>query len=326
MRVLVTGGAGFLGSHLCEYLVGRGFEVAALDNFITGRKSNLANMDGNDQFQLIGRDVAHLEQKGAEFEIVFHLACPASPKDYQKHPIETMRTQSLGTFSTLELAKRCHSRYILASTSEIYGDPIVHPQTESYWGNVNPIGPRAPYDESKRFAEALSIAYSRKYGIDVRIARIFNTYGPRMRSDDGRVVPTFITQALRGESLTVFGDGRQTRSLCYVSDTIEGLFRLGTVDSLREKVLNIGAQDEVTMEDLARLIMKLCRTDAGITFCPLPEDDPKRRCPDISRAREQLGWEPRISMAEGLKLTIESLTDMLPPQDSPSSGDTVRAL
>ena len=311
MRALVTGGAGFLGSHLCEYLVGRGLEVVAIDNFISGRKSNLEMMDGSEVFQLIELDVAQAEQLEAEFDIVFHLACPASPKDYQKHPIETMRAQSLGTFATLDLARRCHARYVLASTSEVYGDPVMHPQAESYWGNVNPVGPRSPYDESKRFAEALSIAYAQKYEIDVRIARIFNTYGPRMRADDGRVVPTFITQTLRGESLTVFGDGLQTRSLCYVSDLTEGLSRLAAIERLDEKVFNIGAPHEVTVLDLAKLVIELCETDTGITFCPLPEDDPRRRCPDITRAREQLNWEPRISMVEGLQGTIKHFRRML---------------
>ena len=320
MRALVTGGAGFLGSHLCEYLLNRGFQVVALDNLVTGAETNVITLERSDGFQLVKADVAEMPELGLDFQVIFHLACPASPKDYQEHPIETMRAESLGTFSTLDLARRCGARYVLASTSEVYGDPTVSPQPETYWGNVNPVGPRSSYDESKRFAEALSIAYCQSYGVDVRIGRIFNTYGPRMRASDGRVVPAFLTQALRREPLTVFGDGRQTRSLCYVSDTVDGLFCLATVDDLSELVFNIGAPYELTMLELAELVKELCGTEVPVNFAPLPRDDPKRRCPDINRARQLLGWEPLIPVREGLLRTIDHFRGVLARSAVGASG------
>ena len=305
MRVLIAGGAGFLGSHLCEYHAERGYQVVVVDNLITGRESNLSSLKDTDAVQFINGDVAQVNELKMGFDVVFHLACPASPKDYQAHPVETMQAESLGTFATLEVARRNNATYVLASTSEIYGDPEVHPQPESYWGNVNPVGPRSSYDESKRFAEALSLAYFREYYVDVRIARIFNTYGPRMRPDDGRVVPTFINQALANQPMTVFGDGSQTRSLCYVSDTSQGLFRLSVAENLEERIFNIGGHHELRVDELAQLVNDLTGAHVPIEFHPLPQDDPLRRRPDIDRARRLLNWEPQTPLEEGLRRTID---------------------
>lgn len=302
-RVLVTGGAGFLGSHLSEQLLKKGFYVIAMDNLITGNAENIKQLLKLPNFEYIRHDVTkYIEIKG-ELNWVLHFASPASPMDYLKYPIQTLKVGSLGTHNTLGLAKAKGAKYMLASTSEVYGDPLVHPQPEDYWGNVNPIGPRGVYDEAKRFAEALVMAYHREHGINIRIVRIFNTYGPRIREDDGRVVPTFITQALRGEDLTVFGDGTQTRSFCYVDDLIEGILRLMEVEC--EEPINLGNPAEIKIIDLAKLILELTRSKSRIRFLPLPRDDPKVRSPRIDKARELLNWEPQIGLREGLQKTIE---------------------
>ena len=289
----------------------------ALDNMITGRESNFNEINDRPNFQLVRADVSDMPDLGEAFDLICHMACPASPLDYQKYPVETMRAESVGTFATLELARQSGAKYLLTSTSEVYGDPEVSPQPESYWGRVNPIGPRSCYDESKRFAEALSMSYLQMYGVDIRIARIFNSYGPNMRVGDGRVVPNFISQALTGDPLTVFGDGRQTRSLCYVSDTIEGLFLLASAEGLNERVINIGNPNEMTMLELAQRIKDLCGSDSQLEFRPLPTDDPKRRCPDIQRAQQYLGWQPKISITQGLAKTIDHFKEVL---DAPTAG------
>jgi len=305
MRVLVTGGAGFLGSHLCDRFLLEGFEVVVLDNLVTGRRNNLLHLVGNHRFEVLEADVCEpLASLAGPWDVVCHLASPASPKDYQQHSVETLRAGAVGAFNTLDLAREHGARYLLTSTSEVYGDPLVHPQREEYWGNVNPVGPRSMYDEAKRFGEALAMAYHRAYGVDVRIARIFNTYGPRMRADDGRVVSNFIFQALEGQPLTVYGDGRQTRSLCYVSDTVEGLYRLATVKDPQERVVNIGNPHEMTMLELAALVRRLVGSEAPVVHQPLPQDDPTRRKPDISRAMRVLGWQPQVSVEDGLRRTI----------------------
>ncbi len=303
MRILVTGGAGFIGSHLCERLLESGHSVVALDNLITGNTDNIAHLSGRGDFSFIRHDVTEYIYLQGGFDYIFHLASPASPVDYLAYPIQTLKVGALGTHKALGLAREKKARILLASTSEVYGDPLVHPQPESYWGNVNPVGPRGVYDEAKRFAEALVFAYHRYHGVDTRVARIFNTYGPRMRADDGRVVPSFICQALRGDDLTVFGDGTQTRSFCFVSDTVSGLIRL--MESGFHEPVNIGNPDEMTIVSFARLIQKAVGAGGGIRFEPLPLDDPKIRRPDISRAKEVLGWEPVVSLEEGLKPTIE---------------------
>lgn len=303
MRALVTGGAGFLGSHLCERLLDRGYEVVCVDNLITGKESNIAHLLPRSDFQWIFHDVSRPFEVRGPVDAVLHFASPASPIDYLELPIQTLKVGSLGTHNTLGLARAKGARYLLASTSEVYGDPLVHPQPETYWGNVNPVGPRGVYDEAKRFAEAMTMAYHRVHGLDTRIVRIFNTYGPRMRPRDGRVVPTFITQALRGEPLTVFGDGSQTRSFCYVDDLIDGIIRL--LESDETEPVNIGNPHEMTILEFAEIIRKAVGSSSPIAFCPLPTDDPKTRQPDITRARQRLGWEPRVTLEEGLVKTIE---------------------
>ncbi|MFH0862561.1 MAG: UDP-glucuronic acid decarboxylase family protein [Candidatus Altiarchaeota archaeon] len=302
-RALVTGGAGFLGSHLCDRLLSEGFEVVCMDNLITGNMRNIRHLEGNDRFLFINHDVSrHISLEG-ELDCILHFACPASPIDYLQLPIQTLKVDSLGTLNTLGLAKAKGAKYLQASTSEVYGDPHVHPQPESYWGNVNPIGPRSVYDEAKRFSEALVMAYHRTHGIDTRIVRIFNTYGPRMRAKDGRVVPAFISEALRGEDLTVFGDGRQTRSFCYIEDEVEGIWRLMKSDY--HEPVNVGNPGEFNMLELADLVLELTGSKSKIAYKALPKDDPKQRCPDITLAKKLLKWEPKVKLKEGLKRTIE---------------------
>ncbi len=300
---VVTGGAGFLGSHLTDRLLAEGHRVIAIDNLLTGNTENIAHLVGNENFRFIRHNVTSYIFLNEEVDFVFHFASPASPIDYLEHPIPTLKVGALGTHNALGLAKAKNARFLLASTSEVYGDPLIHPQNESYWGNVNPIGPRGVYDEAKRFAEAITMAYHRSHGVDTKIVRIFNTYGPRMRLYDGRVVPAFIGQALRGAPLTLFGDGSQTRSFCYVSDLIDGIFRLmmsGTHDPV-----NIGNPREMTIREFAGHIIRITGAKSPIIEKPLPEDDPKVRQPDISRARELLGWEPRVPFEEGIVKTID---------------------
>lgn len=303
MRFVVTGAAGFIGSHLCDRLIEEGHEVVGLDNFITGSWQNIVHLVGHPRFEFREHDVTQPFDVEGEVHGVFHLASPASPAMYLRYPIETLRVGSLGTENALLLALKRGARFLLASTSECYGDPLEHPQKETYWGNVNPVGPRSCYDESKRFAEALTMAYHRRYGLKTTIARIFNTYGPRMQLNDGRVVPAFIDQALSGRPLTVYGDGSQTRSFCYVADLVDGLYRLIFADE--PYPVNLGNPEEMTILEFARLIQALTGNQVGIVFVPLPEDDPKRRQPDITKARELLGWQPRTPVKEGLRLTIE---------------------
>jgi len=303
MRVVVTGAAGFLGSHLCDHLLAKGHTVIGLDNLITGSTKNLEHLAGRDDFKFILHDVTEYVYIGGLVDAVLHFASPASPVDYLEYPIQTLKVGALGTHKVLGLAKDKKARFLLASTSEVYGDPLVHPQREEYWGNVNPVGPRGVYDEAKRFAEALSFAYHRTHGVDTKIARIFNTYGPRMRSGDGRVVPNFITQALTGKPLTVYGDGSQTRSFCYVSDLVEGIYKL-LVSDINEPV-NLGNPNEMTIADFARKIIELTGSRSDVVFERLPVDDPKVRQPDITRARELLRWEPRVPLEEGLGRTID---------------------
>jgi dTDP-glucose 4,6-dehydratase len=295
--------AGFIGSHFADRLLAEGHEVAGLDNFITGKPANIAHLASHPRFQFIEQDVTLPVEVAGPIDGVLHLASPASPKDYLEHPIETLDAGSLGTRNLLELARRFGARFLLASTSECYGDPLEHPQSESYWGNVNPVGPRSCYDEAKRFAEALTMAYHRTHGLRTNIARIFNTYGPRMKLHDGRVVPAFLDQALRGDPLTIFGDGSQTRSFCYVADLVDGLCRL--MLSEERYPVNLGNPDEMTVLEFAQRIKELTGSRSLIVFRSLPEDDPQRRRPDIAKARRVLGWEPRVSLEDGLKTTIE---------------------
>ncbi len=303
MRIVITGGAGFIGSHLTDRLLEEGHSVVVLDNLITGALSNVAAHRGNPQFEFIHHDVSNHIHIAGTIDWVLHFASPASPIDYLKFPIPTLKVGALGTHNALGLAKARGARFLLASTSEVYGDPLVHPQPETYWGNVNPIGPRGVYDEAKRFAEALAMAYHREHKLDIRIVRIFNTYGPRNRVDDGRVVPTFINQAIKGEPLTVFGEGSQTRSFQYVADLVEGVRKLMGADY--HSPVNIGNPRELTIMEFAKLILELTGSSSRIVYRALPEDDPKTRQPDISRAREVLGWEPQIPVEEGLQRTIE---------------------
>jgi dTDP-glucose 4,6-dehydratase len=303
MRVLITGAAGFLGSHLVDRFLAEGHSVVGLDNFITGHPDNLAHLTGNSSFELLRHDMSTFTQVPGRFDGVLHLASLASPVDYLNFPIETLKVGSLGTLNALGIAKANRARFFLASTSEVYGDPAVHPQIESYWGNVNPVGPRSCYDESKRFAEALTMAYHREHQLDTRIVRIFNTYGPRMQPHDGRVVTNFIVQALTGEPITLYGDGQQTRSFCYVDDEIEGLYRLFMKGDAMPT--NIGNPTEFTMRQLADLVVELTGSKSPIVTRPLPADDPRQRQPDISKARKQLGWEPAIPLRQGLVRTIE---------------------
>jgi len=304
-HAVVTGGAGFLGSHLCDRLLAEGYRVTCMDNLLTGRIENIDHLAGNQDFHFIMHDVTEYIFLPGPVDIVFHFASPASPIDYIEHPIPTLKVGALGTHKTLGLAKGKGARFMLASTSEVYGDPLVHPQPESYWGNVNPIGPRGVYDEAKRFAEAMTMAYHRYHGLDTKIVRIFNTYGPRMRAHDGRVVPAFICQALDNKPLTVFGDGNQTRSFCYVSDLIEGIYRLSQSD--QNEPVNIGNPAEMTVLEFAQAIMRLTGCTSEIVRKPLPVDDPKTRQPDITLAKELLGWEPVVSLEEGLQRTIAYL-------------------
>jgi len=302
-RVLITGGAGFLGSNLCDLFLMRGYDVICMDNLITGNLDNIAHLFGHERFKFIKHDVTNFIHVEGKIDYILHFASPASPIDYLTFPIQTLKVGSLGTHKALGLAKEKNATFLLASTSEIYGDPLVNPQKEDYWGNVNPVGPRGVYDEAKRFAEAMTMAYNRYHGVNTRIVRIFNTYGPRMRASDGRVVPTFINQILDGEDVTVFGDGLQTRSFCYVTDLIEGIYRLLMSDEVYP--VNIGNPVERTVLDFATLILKLMESDRKIIFKELPQDDPKVRRPDISKARKLLGWEPAVDIEEGLRNTIE---------------------
>jgi len=302
MRAVVTGAAGFLGSHLCDRLLTEGWEVLALDNLITGVAHNLAHLEGNPKFQFQRADVSESLHVEGGVDYVLHFASPASPPDYLKHPIETMRAGSAGTLNALELARAKKAKFFLSSTSECYGDPEKSPQSEEYWGNVNPVGPRSVYDEAKRFSEALTMGFHRHYGLDTRIVRIFNTYGPRMRLNDGRALPNFVYQALSGKPITIYGDGKQTRSFCYVSDEIEGIYRLILSDE--HFPVNIGNPAELTILEFAERVRSHFPKAPGIVFEPLPEDDPKRRCPDISKAKRLLKWEPKVNLEEGLGLTI----------------------
>lgn len=306
---IVTGGAGFLGSHLCERLLAEGHRVVCVDNLITGTEANLSHILDHDRFEFLEHDVTRPFEVLGTIDNVLHFASPASPIDYLELPIQTLKVGSLGTHNTLGLAKAKQARYLLASTSEVYGDPLIHPQSESYWGNVNPVGPRGVYDEAKRFAEAMVMAYHRYHGLDTRIVRIFNTFGPRMRPKDGRVVPAFVQQSLLGEPLTVFGDGKQTRSFCYVDDLIEGIWRL--LNSDFTDPVNIGNPHEMTILEFADVIVKLTDGKSEIVFEPLPVDDPKTRQPDISLAKKTLGWEPQVPLEEGLLQTVDYFRDLL---------------
>lgn len=302
-HVVVTGGAGFLGSHLCEMHLEKGFRVTCVDNLITGDLNNISHLFGNENFKFIKYDVTEFIHVPGRVDYIYHFASPASPVDYLKFPIQTLKVGSLGTHKALGLAKEKKAVFLLASTSEVYGDPLIHPQQEEYWGNVNPVGTRGVYDEAKRFAEALTMAYNRYHGVQTRIVRIFNTFGPRMRVNDGRAVPNFISQALAGNDITVYGDGQQTRSLCYVSDLIEGIFRLMMSNEVNP--VNIGNPDELTVEEIAKEIVELTGSKSKIIYNPLPEDDPKVRQPDITRAKEILKWTPQVNRKEGLINTIE---------------------
>lgn len=302
-RVLITGAAGFLGSHLCDRFIKEGFRVVGMDNLITGSLRNIEQLFKLENFEFYHHDVSKFVHVSGKLDYILHFASPASPIDYLKIPIQTLKVGSLGTHNLLGLARAKKARILVASTSEVYGDPLVHPQHEDYWGNVNPVGPRGVYDEAKRFQEAMTMAYHTYHRVDTRIVRIFNTYGPRMRLNDGRVLPTFIGQAIRGEDLTAFGDGSQTRSFCYVDDLVEGIYRLLFSDYVYP--VNIGNPGEITINEFAQEILRLTGSDRKIIYKPLPADDPKQRQPDISRARELLGWEPRVSRSEGLKITYE---------------------
>lgn len=302
-RVLITGGAGFLGSHLCDKFIGNGYDVICMDNLITGSPDNIAHLMGNARFRFIHHDVTEYMYVDGDLDAILHFASPASPLDYLRYPIQTLKVGSLGTHKALGLAKAKKARFLIASTSEVYGDPLVHPQQEEYWGNVNPVGSRGVYDEAKRFSEAITMAYHRYHGLDTRIVRIFNTYGPKMRIEDGRAIPAFMSQALLGEPITVFGDGSQTRSVCYVDDLVEGIFRL--LLSGENNPVNIGNPDEISMLDLAKEIIEISGSSSEIIFKSLPEDDPKVRQPDITKAKHILGWEPKIQRREGLLKTLE---------------------
>ena len=307
-RTLVTGGAGFLGSHLCEYLLGKGHEVICMDNLITGSKQNISEIKSGD-FHFINHNVSEFIRLDSDLDYILHFASPASPIDYLELPIQTLKVGALGTHNTLGLAKAKKAVFLLASTSEVYGDPLIHPQHEEYWGNVNPIGPRGVYDEAKRFAEAITMAYHRTHGVDTKIVRIFNTYGPRMRIKDGRAIPNFLKQALNGEDLTVYGNGTQTRSFCFVSDLIEGIYRLLISD--KHEPVNIGNPNEMTIQQMADKILQATHSKSKILQVPLPEDDPKTRQPNITLAKNLLDWEPKVSLDEGLETTIKYFTEQL---------------
>ena len=301
-RALVTGGAGFLGSHLCDSLLADGWSVVAVDNLLTGRRSNLAHLEIEPRFELVEKDICEPFDVG-KVDYVFHFASPASPVDYSLHGVETLKVGSLGTFHALDVARKYGAKYFVSSTSECYGDPLEHPQKETYWGHVNPIGPRSVYDEAKRFTESVTMAYRRYYKVDTRIVRIFNTYGPRMQLNDGRVVPNFMKQAIRGEDLTVYGDGSQTRSFCHVSDEIDGFMRLARSDE--PLPVNIGNPDEFTILDCAKIVLTVAGSKSRIRHEPLPQDDPRQRRPDITKARRLLGWEPKIDLETGLRLSLD---------------------
>ena len=303
MRAVITGGAGFLGSHLCDKLLANGWDVLCVDNLVTGSDANIAHLEHNEHFRILRHDVSRYIDVPGPVDYVLHFASPASPVDYLKLPIPTLKVGALGTHNALGLALAKKAKFFLASTSESYGDPLVSPQPETDWGNVNPIGPRGVYDEAKRYAEAMTMAYHRFHGLDTRIVRIFNTYGPRMRLNDGRALPNFIYQALTGQAITVYGDGTQTRSFCYVSDLIEGIYRLMQSDD--HEPTNIGNPQEITIHEFAERVNALTGTNSPIKFEPLPQDDPKRRCPDITKAKKLLGWEPKVGLDEGLRLTLD---------------------
>ncbi len=309
MRVLITGAAGFLGSHLCDRFLAEGHSVVGLDNFITGNPNNIAHLTGHPRFEFVRHNISTYTYVAGDLDGILHFASPASPIDYLDFPIATLKVGALGTHNALGLAIAKGSRFLLASTSEVYGDPLVHPQPESYWGNVNPIGPRGVYDEAKRFAEAMTMAYHRTHGVDTRIVRIFNTYGPRMRPHDGRVVSNFIVQALKGEAITLYGDGKQTRSFCYVEDEVDGIYRLFLNGD--SEPTNIGNPNEFTVHQLAEIVLELTGASSPIEFRPLPVDDPKVRRPDISRARARLQWEPKVELREGVTRTIEYFRRLL---------------
>jgi dTDP-glucose 4,6-dehydratase len=316
-RTLITGGAGFLGSHLCDRFIAEGHEVVCMDNFITGSPENVAHLVGHERFSLVKHDVSNYVYVAGDLDYILHFASPASPIDYLQLPIQTLKVGALGTHNLLGLAKNKGARLLLASTSEVYGDPLTHPQREDYWGNVNPVGSRGVYDEAKRFAEAITMAYHRYHGVETRIVRIFNTYGPRMRIDDGRALPTFMSQALRGEPITVFGDGSQTRSFQYVDDLVEGIYRLLLSDETEP--VNVGNPDEITIEEFAEEIIRLTDSGSTVTYEPLPADDPKIRQPDITKAREILHWEPSVGRAEGLKRTLDYFRAAVPAATSESA-------
>lgn len=309
MRTVITGGAGFIGSHLCDYLIEKGHEIVCIDNLLTGKAENIVHLMGNSKFRFIRHNVSDYIYVDGHVDNVLHFASPASPFDYLEFPIQTLKVGSLGTLNSLGLAKAKKARFLLASTSEVYGDPQVHPQREDYWGHVNPVGPRGVYDEAKRFAEAMTMAYHRYHRVDTRIVRIFNTYGPRMRIKDGRALPNFMHQALRGENITVFGNGSQTRSFCYVSDLVDGIYRL--LISHEHDPVNIGNPEEITVLQLAKEILTITESKSKVIFSPLPIDDPKIRQPDISKAKKVLQWEPKISRREGLHKTLTYFKDTL---------------
>jgi len=318
LRTLITGGAGFLGSHLCDRFIEEGHQVICMDNLITGDTANVEHLFelGSDQFRFVKHDVTNFIHVGGDLDYVLHFASPASPIDYLELPIQTLKVGALGTHKALGLAKAKNARLLLASTSEVYGDPEIHPQKEDYWGNVNPIGPRGVYDEAKRFAEAMTMAYHRYHGVETRIVRIFNTYGPRMRIDDGRALPTFMSQALNGEPLTVYGDGSQTRSFCYVDDLVDGIYRLLMSDEADP--VNVGNPDEITIKEFAEEIIELTGSNSTITYEPLPKDDPQVRQPDITRAKEILGWSPNVDRTDGLRRTLDYFREEMGLEEAPA--------
>jgi nucleoside-diphosphate-sugar epimerase len=303
-NVLITGAGGFIGSHLCDKFIENDFHVIGVDNFITGSPKNIKHLYEEKKFEFIKHDVTIPINLNKKIDLILHFACPASPVDYLNYPLETMKVNSIGTLNMLEIAKKANSRYIFGSTSEIYGDPSVNPQYESYWGNVNPVGPRSVYDEAKRFSEAITMSYFRECGLDTRIIRIFNTYGPRMKAKDGRVIPNFITQTLNSARITIYGDGTQTRSFCYIDDLVDGIFQISTKNNLKGEIMNLGNPEEYKIIELANLILRKLSSESQIIFKSLPEDDPKQRCPDISKALKLINWEPKTSLESGLDKTI----------------------